>query len=239
MCAKMLGFMENGEAVGVFTSGGTESILLSILAMRQYGRKKGISKPNLLVCWTGHVASIKACKYFDIDIRFVDYDKDFCMSLSDMKSKIDNNTVGVYTSCPNYPYGTIDPIKEIGAYCKPRDIPVHIDMCLGGFLVPFLKNDKGEPIFTIPDGATSISIDPHKFGLAGKGSSVLLYSNSRLRRDQLFTTSCWPGGIYGTPGIAGSRSGVGIASSWISMMKMGMNGYKESAERVQSGNCKF
>lgn len=111
MCAKMLNFMENGEPVGVFTSGGTESILLAILAFREYGRRKGISKPNLLLCYTAHVAAIKACKYFDIETRFISYDKDFCMSVSDMKSKIDNNTVGVYTSCPNYPYGTIDPIK--------------------------------------------------------------------------------------------------------------------------------
>jgi sphinganine-1-phosphate aldolase len=117
--------------------------MMAILSYRQYGRAKGISKPNLVICYTGHVASIKSCKYLDIETRFVDYDSEYCMSFSDTKSKIDDNTIGVYTSCPNYPYGTIDPIAEITAYCKKRDIPVHIDMCLGGFLVPFLKNEKG------------------------------------------------------------------------------------------------
>lgn len=82
---------------------------------------------------------------------------------------------------------------------------------------------------------TSVSMDPHKFGLSGKGASILLYSSAKLRRGQFFTTCMWPGGLYGTAGIAGSRSGVAIASAWISMMKMGINGYKESAERVQSG----
>ena len=56
-----------------------------------------------------------------------------------MKSKIDSNTICVYTSYPNYPYGTVDPIDEIATYCKKKNVPIHIDMCLGGFLVPFLK----------------------------------------------------------------------------------------------------
>lgn len=87
----------------------------------------------------------------------------------------------------------------------------------------------------LADGVTSISMDPHKFGLSGKGASILLYSSAKLRKYQFFTTCMWPGGLYGTAGIAGSRSGVSIASAWISMMKMGMSGYRESAERVQSG----
>ena len=56
-----------------------------------------------------------------------------------MKSLIDSNTICVYTSCPNYPYGTVDNIEEIAKYCHKKKVPVHIDMCLGGFLVPFLQ----------------------------------------------------------------------------------------------------
>ena len=159
------------------------------------------------------------------------------MDYSDMKSKIDNNTIGVYTSFPNFPYGTIDPIHKIAAYCEPKGIPIHLDMCLGGFLVPFLNDpETGKPLLNIPKGVTSISADVHKYGLAGKGSSVLLYSSSDIRKHQFFATSCWPGGLYGTVGISGSRSGVGIASSWISMMKLGQNGLKKSADIVQKGN---
>jgi sphinganine-1-phosphate aldolase len=78
-------------------------------------------------------------------------------------------------------------------------------------------------------------MDPHKFGLSGKGASILLYSSAQMRSYQFFSTSYWPGGLYGTVGIAGSRSGSGIASSWISMMKMGKSGYVESAQKVQGG----
>lgn len=217
-------------------SGGTESILMAILAYRGLGRSKGITKPNLLICETGHAASYKACHYFDIDVKVVKTNSNYEMDYSDMKSKIDNDTIGVYTSFPNYPYGTIDPIHKIAKYCEPRGIPIHIDMCLGGFLVPFLNDPvTNQPLLNIPKGVTTISVDAHKYGLAGKGSSVLLYSSAEIRKHQFFVTSCWPGGLYGTVGISGSRSGVGIASAWISMMKMGLSGYKKSAESVQKG----
>jgi len=143
------------------------------------------------------------------------------MHIGKMKSAIDDQTICVYTSYPNYPYGTVDPIDTIAAYCKQRDIPIHVDMCLGGFVAPFIEEN-----FKLPEGVTSISADPHKYGLAGKGVSILLFSSERYRRHQFFVTTYWPGGLYGTPGIAGSRTGVFIASAWISMMKLGTKGYQ-------------
>jgi glutamate/tyrosine decarboxylase-like PLP-dependent enzyme len=62
------------------------------------------------------------------------------MHVSDTKCKIDCNTVCVYASFPNYPYGTVDPIDKIARICKSKGVPLHVDMCLGGFIVPFLKN---------------------------------------------------------------------------------------------------
>lgn len=152
------------------------------------------------------------------------------MNLSKMKSAIDDQTICVYTSYPNYPYGTCDPIDIIGPYCLKRDIPVHVDMCLGGFVCPFLQEN-----WKLPPGITSVSADPHKYGLAGKGVSVLLFSSEKYRKHQFFVTSFWPGGLYGTPGVAGSRTGVYIASAWISMMKLGYKGFQENARLVRDG----
>ncbi len=143
------------------------------------------------------------------------------MSLSKMKAAIDDNTICVYASYPNYPYGTVDDIETIGPYCKKRGVPVHLDMCLGGFVTPFIDKD-----WKVSEGVTTISADPHKYGLAAKGVSVLLYSSEKYRKHQFFVTTYWPGGLYGTPGVAGSRSGVFVASAWISMMKTGRKGYE-------------
>ncbi len=93
-------------------------------------------------------------------------------------------------------------------------------MCLGGFVAPFLEKD-----WKLPVGITSVSADPHKYGLSAKGVSVLLFNSEKYRKYQYFVTTFWPGGLYGTPGVAGSRSGVFIASAWISMMKLGRKGF--------------
>ena len=113
---------------------------MAILAYREYGYNiKGIKNPNLVIGASGHAAAIKACDYFQIEVRLVKMDKEYKMDLKDCKRQIDSNTIGVYTSCPNYPYGTVDPIENIASICSKKNIPVHIDMCLGGYLVPFLK----------------------------------------------------------------------------------------------------
>ncbi len=88
----------------------------------------------------------------------------------------------------------------------------------------------------MPSGVTSVSIDPHKYGLAAKGASVSLFSDEKYRSAHMFTTMFWPGGLYGTTGFAGSRSGMTIAASWISMMRLGDEGYKKNALQVQQGN---
>lgn len=184
-------------------------------------RIEGVKKPNLVICTTGHVAALKACDYLGIEARIVPCDREYKMNIGSMKRNIDENTICVYASYPNYPYGTCDPIETIASYCDKHNIPVHLDMCLGGFVSPFIEKN-----WSIPKGITSISADPHKYGLSAKGVSVLLYSSDKYRKYQYFITTYWPGGLYGTPGLAGSRSGVFIASAWISMMKLGVNGYR-------------
>lgn len=104
-------------------------------------------------------------------------------------------------------------------------------MCLGGFVSPFIEEN-----WSVPKGVTSISADPHKYGLSAKGISILLYSSEKYRKHQYFVTTYWPGGLYGTPGVSGSRTGVYISSAWISMMKLGTKGYRENARLLRDSN---
>ena len=57
--------------------------------------------------------------------------------VSAMQEAITPNTVLMVGSAPNFPFGTIDPIPEIAAAASGRDIPCHVDACVGGFLLPF------------------------------------------------------------------------------------------------------
>lgn len=79
-------FHGDDEACGLTTSGGTESILLAMLAYRQWGREKGITEPNVVASITAHAAFDKACFYFGIELRKVQLTKDFRADLDGMRA---------------------------------------------------------------------------------------------------------------------------------------------------------
>ena len=140
----------------------------------------------------------------------------------------------LYSSAPTFPQGIIDPISELSKIAVRHGVGLHVDCCLGGFVLPFAKKlgyDIPDFDFTLP-GVTSMSCDTHKYGYAAKGTSVVLYRNKELRRCQYFCYPEWTGGLYVTPTIAGSRPGALSAACWASMMAMGEDGYSERVETI-------
>lgn len=144
------------------------------------------------------------------------------------------------------------------------NIPLHVDACLGGFLIVFMDK-AGYPLAPFDfrlKGVTSISADTHKvksvlvlnlpptlfcisvflkivcsclqYGFAPKGSSVILYSDKMYRHYQYFVAPDWQGGIYASPSVAGSRPGGIIAACWATMMHMGENGYINATKKIIS-----
>ena len=128
----------------------------------------------------------------------------------------------------------MDDIEAMSALGLKHGIPVHIDACLGGFLLCFMRSAGYQLAnfdFALP-GVTSISADTHKYGYAPKGSSVILYRSKKYRHHQYTITTDWPGGIYGSPTVNGSRSGGIIAACWATMMYMGEEGYVDSTKKI-------
>ena len=234
-CVKI--FNGGADACGCTTSGGTESILMAMKAYRELGYSKGIQYPEIICCTSTHSAFDKAAKYFQMKIVHVKSDPlTHKVNIKAMKRAISRNTVVLVGSAPQFPHGTIDPIGEIAKLARKYKVGLHVDCCLGGFILPFMDK-AGFPIepfdFRLPE-VTSISADLHKYGYTPKGISVLLYSRRELRRFQFFVTTEWQGGIYASPTQAGSRPGSIIAASWACMMYMGIDGYVESTRKVVS-----
>jgi len=230
--------MFNGgkDACGTTTSGGTESILMACKAMRDWAREvKGITEPEMVVPVSAHAAFDKAAHYFGITILHAPVDeKSRKVDVKAVRRMITSNTILIVGSAPSFPHGVIDDIVALGKLAVRNKIGLHVDSCLGGFLVPFMEK-AGYPLplfdFRVP-GVTSISCDTHKYGFAPKGSSVVLYSSRELRHYQYFVAPNWPGGVYASPTIAGSRSGALIAGCWAAMMTLGEEGYIESAKNI-------
>ncbi|MFN7702556.1 MAG: pyridoxal phosphate-dependent decarboxylase family protein [Deltaproteobacteria bacterium] len=228
------------ETVGTMTSGGTESILLAVKAARDRARarkgpkNKKLARPNIVVPETVHVAFDKAGHYFGCEVRFAKLDATMRVDVSDMAQLIDAGTVLLVGSAPQYPHGVVDPIGEIAALARKHKIPCHVDACIGGFFLPWVER-LGYPLplwdFRVP-GVTSISADVHKFGFGAKGASVVVYRDMDHLKHQFFVSTDWPGGIYASPTIAGTRPGGAIAGAWASMMAMGESGYVDHVDRA-------
>ena len=228
---------DGGEPAGLVTTGGTGSILHAVLAYReQAAATRGVTRPNFVKPETGHPAFDKACHLFGIEVRTAPIDPvTTTVDVEALAALIDDQTIAVMGSACNYPYGTIDPIPELGELAQQRGVGLHVDGCLGGFILPFGQELGIEPIptfdFRVP-GVTSISADTHKYGYAFKGSSTLLFRDKALRNGQYFFVSGWTGGKYMSPGIEGSRSGGLLAATWAAMVQLGRDGYRRYAREI-------
>ena len=227
---------EGASPCGSVTSGGTESILSAILAYREYYREhRGLENPQMILPETGHVAFEKGAHLFGLEV--VKAPVDPTTTLVDMdfvRSHITDRTALLVGSACNYGYGTIDPIGELSELAVKHDIGLHVDGCLGGWILPW-----GEELgFDIPvfdfrlPGVSSISADTHKYGYGPKGSSVLCFRDKDLRRSLYFMQQEWSGGKYLSPGIAGSRSGGILAATWASLVSLGREGYLGHAKKI-------
>lgn len=230
--------VSDSQPVGMVTTGGTGSILHAVLAYREHAREhRGITQPNFIKPETGHPAFDKACHLFGIELRKAPVDPETTLvDVGWVADHIDDNTIAVMGSACNYGYGTVDPIPELGRLALERGVGLHVDGCLGGFILPF-GQELGYDIplfdFRVP-GVTSISADTHKYGYAFKGTSTLLFRDKALRNSQYFFLLDWTGGKYMSPGIEGSRSGGLLAATWASMVQLGRAGYLEYARQIFS-----
>ncbi|KAK5072901.1 Dihydrosphingosine phosphate lyase [Lithohypha guttulata] len=236
-------FNAPGYGAGATTSGGTESILMACLSARNKARtERGVRYPEMIIPSTAHAAFHKAGQYFGITVNLVHCPgPDYTVPIHKVRRFINPNTILLVGSAPNYPHGNIDNIPALSRLAIQHKLPLHVDCCLGSFLMPCLAKagfpspyaDEGGFDFKLP-GVTSISVDTHKYGFAPKGNSVILYRNKQLRQYQYFISPDWSGGVYGSPSIAGSRPGALIAGAWASMMAIGEKGYIDATHKIVS-----
>jgi len=232
MTAAMLGGESTGsEIVGTVTSGGTESI---IMAMKVYRDRTGIRRPEMVLPTTAHVAFDKAAHYFGYRQIRVPVGRDYRADVEATARAMTRRAAVVVGSAPGFPHGVIDPIAELSELARQRGVGFHTDACLGGFVLPWAERLGHEiPLydFRLP-GVTSMSADTHKYGYAAKGTSVVLYRGRELRHRQYFVATDWPGGLYYSPTLAGSRPGALLAGAWAAMLSMGEQGYLEATAAI-------
>src|SRR3954452_3923601 len=236
--------MVNGDddAAGFMTSGGTESILLAVEGAKvRAARDRGVERPNLVLPMSAHAAFDKACAYFGIEARRIDVRADFRADVDAMADAVDDDTVLLVGSAPQYPQGVVAPIEDIASIAADRGTSCHTDACMGGFVLPFLERlGHDVPLwdFRVP-GVTSISADLHKYAYVPKGASVLIHRSKALRRDHTFLFDGWLGGVYGSSGILGTKPGGPIAAAWASLQLLGEDAFRANVAAAVSAREKL
>ncbi len=230
------------EEAGAVTSGGTESIYNAMYAYREWGRDtKGITAPEVIAPVTIHPAHVKAAHYLGMKIVHVPVNGDFEADVDAMRAKINANTVALAGSAGTYPHGVVDPISQLSDLALEYGLGLHVDGCLGGFILPWIeKLGYDVPVFDFRlPGVTSISCDTHKYGYSLKGTSTINFRNKDFRRYIYFAQEDWPGGAYHSPTNQGSRSGGLAAAMWAAMVCMGEEGYLKAAKAIMDTSMRM
>ncbi|MCC6259326.1 MAG: aspartate aminotransferase family protein [Anaerolineales bacterium] len=234
----------DANAVGHLTSGGTESIMLAVKTARDKARaeKPQITQPEMILPKTAHAAFHKAAHYLSVKPVVVDIDPaTFKVCAEDMERAINENTILLIASAPSYAQGVIDPIAEIGVVAQKHNLLFHVDACVGGIHLSFMRK-LGYEIpdfdFMVP-GVTSLSCDLHKYGYAAKGCSTVLYRSKAIRKYQIFACTDTTGYTLINPTMLSSKSGGPYAGAWAILNFLGEEGYKQIVQTVQSAAQKL
>lgn len=220
-------------ACGFVTSGGTESILCAVLAARERGRQRGIERGTIVVPASAHAAFYKAAFLYDLPIVVTPLDEQWAADVEAMAEAVDERTIFVAGSAPQYPQGAMDPIPEIAELARSVGAHCHVDACMGGHVLPFAER-LGRVVapwdFRV-EGVDSISADNHKLGYAPKGVSTIVYRTPELAAHQVWELE-WPGGYYATTTLLGSRSAAPMAAAWAVMKHLGWSGFERLVDVV-------
>ena len=222
---------------GTFTSGGTESILLAVKAARDWARetKPQVTRPEIILPVTAHAAFHKAAHYLGLKPVVVPVNaQTFRVEANTVRQHITPNTVMLVGSAVNYSHGVTDPIDELGTIAIEHGLWLHVDACIGGFLMHYLRR-LGERIpdfdFSVP-GVSSLSVDLHKYAYAAKGASVVLYRDKQLRQYEMFASTRWAGYPMINTTIQSTKSGGPLAACWAVMHYLGDDGYLRLAQKT-------
>ena len=225
------------------SSGGSESLLLAVKTARDWARatRPEIKEPEMLLPITAHPALPKAAHMCGVKIVLVPTRADFTADVDAAKALFTDRTILVVGSAPQYPHAVMDPITDLAALAARRGVLCHVDACFGGFFLPWVEklgHDVPPWDFRVP-GVTSISADLHKYAYTAKGASTIIYRTKALRRHQYFVHADWPGGLFGSPSVLGTRPGGAIAAAWAVMNYLGEEGYLELARQAMSATGKI
>ncbi len=240
MVASMFGG-KSDEVKGFVTSGGTESLMLALRIYRNWGiinRGHGPGEGVVIASEDVHAAILKGGASSLVKVELVKTN-DGRIDIKHLQELVDQHgqkVVAIIASAPSYPIGIIDPIHTMAIIAQNNGCGLHVDCCLGAFIINHLsKDNKNLTAYLSIPGVTSLSADNHKYGLGPKGVSTLVtkeLDSINLAYHSIYAVPEWSGGVYGTPKDAGSQSCVSSFNAFLAMLATGKKGYERIAKSI-------
>jgi sphinganine-1-phosphate aldolase len=236
MCTEIFGGGADGRCN--ITGGGTESIYCAMLAMREWARshRPRACEPEFVAPYTAHISFSRAAHNFGLRIKRVPVGPDWRIRPADLEAAIGEHTIGLIASAPNWPYGLVDPIPEIAEIALRHGLWMHVDACVGGYVLPFAKKAGfGVPDFDLAvPGVCSISADLHKYGYVPKPCSTVLWRSEAYQRYHYYIPDDWPDGAYLSQSLMGSRPFAPTAAAWAMLNSLGEEGFIAQARAIMA-----
>ncbi len=219
----MLGDLLGGDPArveGMITSGGSEANVSALYLAREHGYDTVYIPLNV------HESIVKAARFLRMNTVRVGLNSNYKISLEDLVEKLEKHGGGVIVATAGSTgLGLVDPIPEVSKIALEYESIVHVDAAYGGFIVPFLKA-MGAPLPDIGftnEAVVSVTIDPHKMGLAPIPAGGLVARSREWFEPLLFDSSYLPMGYQ--KGLFGTRTGGSIAATWAVIKSLGFDGY--------------
>ncbi|GAA1420976.1 tyrosine decarboxylase MfnA [Streptomyces thermospinosisporus] len=225
----LLGLLGNPGGSGSLVSGGTEANLVAMLVARETARARGrlTERPEVVVSSTVHFSFTKVFRLLGLTPVVVPVDDDLRLPAKETARRIGEHTVAVVATAGSSEFGVVDAVDEIGPAVAGRGVHLHVDAATGGFIIPFARElGYGLPQFDFTvEGVDSITIDPHKYGLANVPAGAVLFRGSedagRFSVDSFFA---------GTPvhhTLLGTRPGAAAVSVYAVLEHLGRDGFRD------------
>ena len=221
------------KAYGNIVTGGTEANIMAIRAARNHARNyKGIKDGEIILPRSAHFSFKKAADMMNLKIVEADLDDNYKIDVDSIKKKITDKTVAIVAIAGTTELGLIDPIEEISKIAYENNIFFHVDAAFGGFSIPFLKNIGYEyPEFDFKlDGVSSITVDPHKMGLAPIPAGGIIFRKKEylevMAVDSPYLT------VKTQSTIVGTRLGASTVATYALLKYFGKSGYSKMAREL-------
>lgn len=220
----MLGeILHNKQARGYTCSGGTEANIQAVRAARNINKGKNIVVPH-----SAHFSFEKVGDILGLEVRKAELDEEFKVDVSSLESQIDSQTASIVGVVGTTEFGQIDPIKDLSKVAVDNNIPLHVDAAFGGLVIPFMEHKEKTPFDFQLEGVSSITIDPHKMGMATIPSGGIFFRDEKYINALAIETPYLTCEKQIT--LTGTRPGTGIASAYAVLKHLGSEGMKSIVE---------